>query len=248
MENDFVVPFLLSLIAGLSTVLGTIFIFINIKKVKEFITLSLAFSFTIMILISIFDLLPTSIVSVVGEFGKFWGLFICVIVFMLGSIFIRKVNEKIRKHNKSSLYNVGILSLISLFAHNIPEGIAVFISAYSNINLGISLCLAIMLHNIPEGIVISVPLYHSSVKRSRVVLYTLLSGLSEPLGAIIGYIFLRHVFSNNLISIVLIFVAGLMIDLSLNDILNEALTYKKRKYLIFGITLAIFIFIIANLI
>jgi len=248
MNNEFLIPFLLSLIAGLSTIIGSIFIFFNIKKVNEFITISLSFSLTIMVLISIFDLLPSSIPTVVGQYGKILEILIFIITFIVGSISIRKINEKIDKKNKSNLYKVGMLSLISLLAHNIPEGVAVFISAYSDIALGISLCISIMFHNIPEGMAISIPLYHSGVKKSRVVLYTLVSGLSEPFGAIIGYIFLRNIISNSLISIILIFVAGLMIDLSLNDILKEALSYKKGKQIIIGIIFAIILFIITNII
>ena len=97
MNNQFLIPFLLSLVAGVSTVLGTIFIFVKVKKINEFITLCLSFSFTIMILISLFDLLPHSILNVVGEYDKFFGLFLCTVVFMIGALSIRKINNVIDK-------------------------------------------------------------------------------------------------------------------------------------------------------
>ena len=154
-------PLLLSLIAGLSTVIGSLLIFIKIKRIGEFITFSLSFSIGIMTLISIFDLIPSSVPIIINKYYYLYGIPICILTFLLGYLSISKINKKIDKsNNKSSLYKIGIVSMISLMLHNFPEGMAVFMGAYTNISIGIKLCIAIMLHNIPEGIAIAVPLYY----------------------------------------------------------------------------------------
>lgn len=237
-------PLLLSTVAGISTLLGCVFIFIKVKKVNEFITFCLAFSFIIMISISIFDLLPESVYTLYINYKGVLGLIIAFLVFVLGNISIRLLNSNIHSNNSSNLYRVGILSMISLLLHNIPEGIAVFMSAYANINIGLKICIAIMLHNIPEGIVISVPLYHSGVDKKKVILYTFASGIIEPMGGLLGFILLRNIMNEVILSYILIFVAGLMINLAMNDILKECLSYNKKKYLISGIILGTLFFII----
>ena len=135
--------------------------------------------------------------------------------------------------------------MISLMFHNFPEGIAVFMGAYTNIHLGLKLCLAIMLHNIPEGIAISIPLYYSGVGKKKTCLYTLLSGLSEPVGALLAYVLLKNFINDIFLAFVLIFVAGLMISLSLNDILREVKNYRDNKHMIIGFFLATVLFIIS---
>lgn len=240
-------PLILSFIAGLSTVLGSIFIFLKIKKVGEFIVFSLAFSLGIMTLISVFDLIPSSYPIIINNYGIYFGFIIFVLVFLLGYQSVRMINDKI-KVNNSSLYKIGVLSMISLILHNFPEGIAVFIGAVTNIDIGIKLCIAIMLHNIPEGIAISIPLYYSGVGKWKAFLYTLLSGLSEPIGALLTYFIFKDFINENMLAIVLTFVAGLMISLSLNDILKEIKKYKKFNYMIYGLISSVLIFCIALLI
>ncbi len=234
-------PLLLSFIAGISTVLGSFFILFKIKKVGEFVVFSLSFSLGIMTLISFFDLIPSSYPVIINNYGMLYGIIIFVLIFSLGYQSIKLINDRI-KDNDSSLYKIGILSMISLVLHNFPEGIAVFIGALSNTSIGIKLCIAIMLHNIPEGIAISVPLYYSGVEKKRVFVYTLLSGLSEPIGALLAYFILKNFINELFLSMVLVFVSGLMISLALNDILKEVKSYNKIKYMIYGLFLSIILF------
>lgn len=234
-------PLLLSFIAGISTVLGSFFILFKIKKVGEFVVFSLSFSLGIMTLISFFDLIPSSYPVIINNYGMLYGIIIFVLIFLLGYQSIKLINDRI-KDNDSSLYKIGILSMISLVLHNFPEGIAVFIGALSNTSIGIKLCIAIMLHNIPEGIAISVPLYYSGVEKKRVFVYTLLSGLSEPIGALLAYFILKNFINELFLSMVLVFVSGLMISLALNDILKEVKKYNKIKYMIYGLFVSIILF------
>lgn len=128
--NNIYIPLLLSLIAGISTIIGSLLIFIKIKRIGEFITFSLSFSLGIMFLISIFDLIPSSVPVLIGKYNYLYGIPICILTFLLGYLSINKINKKIEKStNKSSLYKIGVLSMISLMLHNLPEGMAVFIGA-----------------------------------------------------------------------------------------------------------------------
>ena len=137
--------------------------------------------------------------------------------------------------------------MLALMLHNLPEGIATFMSAYKDVSLGISLGIAIMLHNIPEGVSIAVPIYYATGSYWQAIKKTLISGLAEPLGAILAYIFLAQFITDSLISIVLMFVAGLMITLSINELLPEALKYRKEKYLIYGLLSGIIIIVLNHL-
>ncbi len=240
-------PLMLSFIAGMSTILGSVFIFFNIKRINEFISMSLSFSFIIILSISIFDLIPNSIYILIMQYKVFLGCILILLSFLLGNICFTLINLKIGNKN-DNLYRVGILSLITLLIHNIPEGLAVFMSAYSNMNIGIKICIAIMLHNIPEGIIISIPLYHSGIKKSKVLLYTFISGIVEPIGGLLGYILLKDVINDSILSIILLFVSGLMINLAIKDILKEALKYKKYNYMCYGILLGTLLFVISLLI
>ncbi len=248
MNMEIIGPLILSLIAGLSTIIGCIFIFFKIKKVNEFIVFSLAFSMTIMTIVSLFDLLPNSLNTILENYGIIFGIIISILTFLLGYLSIDKINKKIKsKNNNSSLYRIGILSMISLMLHNFPEGIAVFMSAYTDFSIGIKLCIAIMLHNIPEGIAIAVPMYYGGENRKNVIKMTMLSGLAEPLGALLSYIILKNYINDVMLSYILIFVSGLMISLSLNDILKEILKYNNKIYLIIGIVIGLLFFLILSI-
>ena len=245
MKMEIIGPIILSLLAGLSTIFGSFLVFIKTKKVNEMIVFCLSFSMMIMIIISIFELIPKSFTGLINNYGIVFGLIISILVFIFGYLSIDRINSFVNKKNKSSnLYKIGILSMISLLIHNFPEGIIVFISAYTNINIGIKMCIAIMLHNIPEGIAISIPLFYSGKSRGEVIKYTLISGLAEPLGAILSYIFIKDYINDTLLSFILMFTGGLMIGLSINEILKEIIKYKKNDYLFVGVICACFLSLI----
>ena len=139
------IPLLLSLIAGLSTLIGGFLILFKIKNINKFIVISLSFSISIMILISLFDLLPNSVSLLLNKYNRV-GIILVILTFLLGYLTIYLITNKLE--NESSLYKIGILSMISLMIHNFPEGIAVFMSSFVNIKIGFKLFIAIVLHNI----------------------------------------------------------------------------------------------------
>lgn len=245
MNNNILIPFIISLIAGLSTLIGCIFIYIKPKNANNFIGISLSFSATIMILISILELIPKGFFNLKNIHGDFYAVISLIIMILIGYIINILINKKIskNKHNESNLYKVGILSMIALIIHNIPEGILTFLTSTVDVKLGIKLSIAIMLHNIPEGIAIAVPLYYSTNSKSKAIKNVLISGLSEPFGALLAYLFLYRFMSNTLIGIILLFVAGIMISISINDIFEEAKKYSGKNILV-GIFLGIILILL----
>lgn len=243
-------PFLISLIAGMSTVVGGLIIFIKFKSknINKFIVFCLSFSLIIMIGISIFDLLPHSWINLVKTYGLLKGSGVGLVAFLFGYLIIKIFKKStIKCDNKSSLYKIGILSMITLMIHNFPEGIATFMTSYTDIKLGISLSIAIMLHNIPEGISIAVPIYYATNSKTKALSKTFISGLFEPLGAIIAFIFLKNYISDTFISITLIIVAGLMISLAIEELFIETIKYKENKYISIGFIVGIIVLFITIL-
>ena len=199
-----------------------------------------------MIGISITDLIPESTYILLAKKGIGEGIIMSIIAFLLGIVLIKYLNKLILKQelNKGELYKLGILNMLALIIHNFPEGIATFMSSYKNINLGIKLAIAIAFHNIPEGISIAVPIYYATNSKKEAIFKTFLSGIAEPLGAILAYIFLSNFITDSLISIILILVGGIMITLAIEVILPKAKSYHEPLYLrlgfIIGLLLALF--------
>ena len=248
--NNAMNSLLLSLFAGLSTLIGFLFIFIKVKNINKFLSISLSFCACVMFLISIIDLIPMSFFKIIYYF-KLLGLVISIIIFLFGILIITFfdyiTNFLIEKG--SSLYKLGILSAIVLMLHNIPEGIITFLTSGNNIQLGIKIAVAIALHNIPEGICISFPIYYSTKSIKKAFFITFLSGISEFIGAILSYLFLYKFININVLNYVFIFVAGIMINLSIGDIYKESLKYSNNyKNIVFGFLLGIIFFIISLII
>ena len=245
--KEIFLPFIISLIAGLSTLIGYLFIYIKPSKTSDFIGASLAFSMTIMMIISITDLIPEGFFYLKKEYNIFLAILILIIAMFLGYILNSLIGKQISKSKKEkgSLYKLGILSMIALMLHNLPEGILTFLSSSIDIKIGLKYSIAIMLHNIPEGIAIAIPIYYST--KGKALFNTLISGLSEPLGAILAYIFLYKYMSNTLISIILLMTASIMISISINDIFKETEKYNKSsviKGIILGIIIGFITFIL----
>ena len=232
------IPLLISTIAGLSTCLGALIIFFKIdkKKYNKFITFCLAFSASVMIGISIFDLIPESFFNYLGVYGLSKSIILLFVAFIISYIVITFMSSLINKQEqKQDLYKLGILNMIVLILHNLPEGIATFLSSYQSIGLGIKLSIAIMLHNIPEGISIAVPIYYATGSRKKAFKKAFLSGIAEPIGALLAFVFLKDYITDMMISVVLVIVAGLMITLAIQELIPASLKYKENKALYLGL-------------
>ena len=231
-------PFILTSIAGLSTLLGTIFIFfkIDINKLTYY---SLAFASGVMMSVSLFDLIPESLKLLFSN-NKFTS-FLYTIVFIILGIIIAYIIDKLIPKSINTLYRVGVISAFTIILHNLPEGIITYLSSMTNIQLGISLTIAIALHNIPEGISIAVPIYSASKSRGRALFYTLLAALAEPIGAVLAFLFLKDIITNTNLGIILSLTAGIMLYISMFELLPNSLKYKNKTPIIFLIGI-IFVF------
>lgn len=243
MNMEIIGPFILTIISGFSTMIGIIPIYFKISRVEDIISFTLSFSYFFLLSICIFDLIPSSI-SIIINNKELLGVLLSIIIFIIGYliIFLIKVKE-----DKSSLYRIGIISLISLVLHNIPEGIIVFISSYKNIKIGLKTVIAIIFHNIPEGLLISIPIYYSKESRGNVFKKVLLASISEPFGALLSYTIIGKEVSDVILSYILIFVSGLMISLCFNEIGHEILKYNNKRCIIFGFILSIILITILSI-
>ena len=243
-----IIAFTISLIAGLSTLLGCLFTWLKPKNTNNFIGGALAFSGSMMILISITELIPEGFFYLNSIYNTFWAILTLILMLFIGILLNTYLNRKIVKRvgNNDNLYRVGILSMLALMIHNLPEGILTFLSTTVDIELGIKLAITISLHNIPEGIAIAVPIYYSTYSHKKGIVSTLISGLSEPLGAILAYLFLYKYLSNTMISLILLFVAGIMISISINEIFEESKKYSKKSIMI-GVGLAFVLLVISHI-
>ena len=245
MDKNVVYSLLISSFAGISTLLGGLVVYLKFKDKNGFIAFALSFSLSVMISLSIFELLPDSFITLSSRFGLLVGIIFTTVMFLVGKFLVTKINKKLALlHNKDNLYRVGLLSMIALMLHNFPEGIATFMASYNDLSAGISLGIAIMLHNIPEGISISVPIYYATGSKKRGVIYSLISGLAEPLGAILAFIVLKNYINDVTIALVLVIVAGIMITISINEMLPEVNSYNKKNISILGMIIGVLLVIV----
>lgn len=238
---------LVSTIAGLSTMFGALVIFFKFKEqnINKFITASLSFSLAIMIGISITDLIPESSYILLSNYGIGKGILASLLAFIIGIILVKYLHKLMDKTEATNdLYKLGILNMLALILHNFPEGIATFMSSYKDIELGLKLGLAIAFHNIPEGISIAVPIYYATKSKKNALSKTFLSGIAEPIGAILAFIFLSKYITDELISIILLLVGGIMITLAIEVILPKAKKYNLNKFLYLGLLIGIILILI----
>ena len=148
-------------------------------------------------------------------------------------------NEQIVKRAqavaKHKLLRMGVFTAMAITIHNFPEGLATFIAAVQDPYIAIPIAAAIAIHNIPEGIAVSVPIYYATGSKKKALLYSLLSGLSEPVGAAIGYLVLMPFLSNTLMGIIFALVAGIMVFISLDELLPSAREYGEHHLSIYGL-------------
>ncbi|MFW5744696.1 MAG: zinc transporter ZupT, partial [bacterium] len=136
---------------------------------------------------------------------------------------------------RAGLMRMGLFSALAIGIHNFPEGLATFMGALSDPALGISITVAIAIHNIPEGIAVSMPIYYATGSRRRAFVYSSLSGFAEPIGALVGYFLLRQIFGESMFGFTFAAVAGIMVYISLDELLPTAEEYGQHHLAIFGL-------------
>lgn len=231
--------FLLTFIAGFSTMIGTILIFFK-EKTNSVVIASLSFASGVMLTVSILDLIPEAITLL--NYKSIIEILIITVFMVLGALLTRKIDKcmpEVDNNSKKGLYRVGIISMFAIIMHNIPEGIATFMTTSTNLSLGLSLTIAIALHNIPEGISIAVPIYYSTGNRKKALFYTFVSAISEPFGALLAFLFLKPFMNNLVMGLLMAMIAGIMSYISFFELLPKSLSYKNKSlsyiFLVIGI-------------
>jgi len=256
--------FLLTLFAGLSTGVGSLIAFFAKKTNKKFLSISLGFSAGVMIYVSMIEIFVKAQDALTVELGEKLGAVWTVIAFFCGMFLIALIDKLIpseenpheprnviadcegcgeceicvkeqkAKREKEKLMRTGVFTALAIAIHNFPEGMATFVSAFQDPSIAIPIVAAIAIHNIPEGIAVSVPIYQATGSKRRAFLYSFLSGFAEPVGALIGWLILIPVMSDMVYGIIFAGVAGIMVFISIDELLPAAREYGEHHLSVYG--------------
>ena len=244
--NNILLALLLTLLAGLSTAIGGLISILAPNTNKRFLSVALGFSAGVMIYVSMIEIFFKAETSLILEFEQKTGKIINVISFFAGMIIIAIIDKlipseqnpheiKTEENYKSvKLIRMGLFTALAIGVHNFPEGLATFISAMQSPQVAIPIVVAIAIHNIPEGIAVAVPIYHATGSKSKAFTLSLLSGLAEPLGAFIGFIVLMPIMNDIVFGVIFAAVAGIMVFISIDELLPAAREYGKHHLSIYG--------------
>lgn len=236
---EFVVPFLMSMAAGLATGLGALLGVTNLARSARFFSGALGFSAGVMIYVSLVEILPEAIESVENP-GAPW---IAVGALFGGIVFAAVIDALVPDHINPSttttsdvrLLRMGVFTAIAIALHNFPEGFATFLTALTDHTLAIPIVVAIAIHNIPEGLAVAVPILHATGSAAKAFRWALLSGLAEPAGAVLGYLILAPFMTPTIFGIVFAGVGGIMVYISFSQLLPAAHNQGHPRAPLFGL-------------
>jgi ZIP family zinc transporter len=130
----------------------------------------------------------------------------------------------------------GMPAALAIAVHSFPEGLAIFIVAlHAPAPVAIGAAVALALHNIPEGIAASLPIYHATGSRAKACGFSSLTGLAEPLGALIVYTLLYRFMSGAALDLLTAAAAGIMVFIALDGLLPAARVYGKYHHAVWGV-------------
>lgn len=251
--NTFLFAFGLTLFAGLSTGIGSALAFFTNKTNTKFLSYALGFSAGVMIYVSLIEIFPKANATLSAELGVKLGSWLTALAFFLGIGFIALIDHFVpsvenpheihtveemdgtSEEHKAKLMRMGTFTALAIAIHNFPEGLATFTAAVSDPKLGIPIAIAIAIHNIPEGIAVSVPIFYATGDRMKAFKWSFLSGLSEPIGALIGYLLFQQFFNDVMFGMIFAGVAGIMVYISLDELLPSAREYGEHHVSIYGL-------------
>lgn len=252
MPQNVLLPLILSAAAGGATVIGALLAVVVRRPKASLLTLALGFSAGVMLSVSLLDLLPDAIGVLLFEMPGLAGA--AVVVFscaagmlcsqLLDSVLPQSFERTEYKNREQRLLRLGIFSMLALMLHNLPEGMAVFLSASRDVKMGLKLCWAIALHNIPEGLSIAMPIYAAQGRRAPAVLLAAVSGAAEPLGAVLALRFLKPVLTERGLAMMFCGIAGLMSAIAVAELLPAALCDKRAGYGVAGVLFGILLMLV----
>lgn len=242
----------LTIFAGLATGIGSLLSLLYKKFNPKFLAGSLGFSAGVMIYVSFVEIFIKAKTSLSNAYGDKMGYIYTVLAFFGGIALIALIDKLVPSfenpheikntkekelntlHNKK-LLRMGLFSALAIAIHNFPEGLATFMGGLTDPTLGISIAIAIAIHNIPEGIAVAMPIYYATQSRKKAFWLSFLSGLAEPIGAVIGFFILKNIFTDFTFGVIFASVAGIMIYISLDELLPTAEEYGEHHIAISGL-------------
>jgi zinc transporter, ZIP family len=256
--NNLLFAFGLTLFAGLSTSVGAAIAFFARQTNTKLLTGSLGFSAGVMIYVSLVEIFFKAKTELAAASTATAGYWLTIGGFFLGMGIIALIDKLVPEYenphemrsleataesidvpepisSKGKLYRMGMFAALAIAIHNFPEGLATFTGALKNPSLGISIAIAIAIHNIPEGIAVSVPIYYATASRKKAFFYSSLSGLAEPVGAIVGYLLLMPIMNDIVFGLLFSSVAGIMVFISLDELLPAAEKYGEHHVSMYGV-------------
>ena len=263
--NGIVSALLMTLIAGAATGIGGALVLFKKKLSSDILAGSLGLSAGVMIFISLAELFPEAQAEIAASGDFIYGKAYVLIAFFIGMGLITLIDFLIPEYenpheapglsleskpqfigkleqtgNEKAMHKLGILSAIAIAIHNFPEGIATFIGALNDPQMGLGITFAISIHNIPEGIAVAIPIYYATKSKGKALLYATLSGMSEVIGAVLCFA-VTSIFGIDLTEggpifpLIMAAVAGIMIYISLDELLPTAEKYGKHHIAIAGV-------------
>lgn len=250
--------FMLTLLAGMSTAFGAFLAFFKTKDESRILAFGLGFSGGVMVYLSFVEILPKSIdffsrtnaqnAESLGILCFFVGM---IVAFGIDLLIPKDVNpHELKSQNEvyceldsrqthisrnNAIKRTAIFTAIAITIHNFPEGFATFVSALDSVAFGISIAVAVAIHNIPEGLAVALPIYHATGDKKQALKLTLLSGLSEPLGALVGYFLLAPILGDYTLAISFGAIAGIMVFISLDSLLPTSKLSAKGHESVLGV-------------
>ncbi|RLD54962.1 MAG: zinc transporter ZupT [Bacteroidetes bacterium] len=253
--NTVMFAFGLTMFAGLATGIGSAIAFFAKRTNTKFLSVSLGFSAGVMIYVSFVEIIVKARNELISELGTQSGHWATVGAFFGGILVIAIIDKLIPSfenphemhrveelqdidtagHKEKKLMRMGLFTALAIGIHNFPEGLATFTAALTDPGIGIAIAVAIAIHNIPEGIAVSIPIYYATGNRKKAFLLSFTSGLAEPVGAIVGYLILMPFLSPVVFGVLFAAVAGIMVFISLDELLPSAREYGEHHLSIYGL-------------
>lgn len=267
--NNIYMPLALTVIAGLSTGVGSIIAVVKKKLSSSFFSVSLGFSAGIIIFVSLVELYDSARKSLSAVTGNdtagiitllsfFGGIAVIAVIDLLipepenphefKITDLRKTGHEADFEKYKPLKRMGFMMALAIGIHNFPEGFATFMAGTANASIALSVTLAIALHNIPEGIAVAVPVYFATGSRKKAFFWSFLSGLAEPIGGLLGYAVFSGFNSTMILGITFAFVAGIMVYIAIDELLPSAEKYGQHHHAILGFVAGMFLMAVSLLV
>ncbi len=244
--------FILTLVAGLSTGIGSCIAFLAKRTNTKFLSVSLGFSAGVMIYVSMIEIFFEAQNTLVAQLGQRMGSWATVLAFFGGMLVIAVIDKLIPSEENphevksveaeqqalpphTKLMRTGLFTALAIAIHNFPEGLATFVSALQEPSVALPIVAAIAIHNIPEGIAVSVPIYQATGSKRKAFRYSFLSGLAEPLGAMVGWLLLMPIMNDVIFGLIFAAVAGIMVFISFDELLPAAREYGEHHLSLYGL-------------